>query len=306
MTLEAFVREWRSNVAGNLEASTVRAAESHLRAHIIPTLGALRLTEVNAKVMQAFVTSMSSRGLSRKTIENVLLTLSSILRTAKSWDYACGTFSLSDLTLPREGVRKEQRSFTAHEAGRIILAAKEPFSTLYAVVFILGLHIGEGLALRDSDLDFERKIIRVRQSIDSATRTVKACKSKASSADLPMPPQLEVRLRGHLASQHFRANDAGLLFVNKLGRPYSANKLREHHLHPLLEALGIPRGGFHAGRHGATSSMLDAGASPVVVQKQMRHSNPNITLEIYGHVVGDSQRRAVESHAERIEKYAVQ
>ncbi len=300
ITLEAFVREWRSNVAGNLEASTVRAAESHLRAHIVPQLGVLRLTEVNAKVVQAFVTSSATRGLSRKTVENILLTLSSLLRTARSWGYACGTFSLADLTLPRTGVKKEQRSFTVSEAGRIIAAAKEPFSTLWAVVFMLGLRIGEGLALRVSDLDFERKIIRVRQSVDSATRKIKACKSPASSADLPMPSQLETRLRNYLVKQ-FQENGAGLLFVNKIGRPYSANKLREHHLHPLLKTLGIPHGGFHAGRHGATSSMFDGGASPSVVQKQMRHSDARITLGIYGHVVGDAQRRAVESHAERVE-----
>ena len=287
-------------IAGNLEASTVRAAESHLRAHIIPILGALRLVEMNPKVIQAFVTSMATSGLSRKTVENVLLTLSSLLRTARAWGYACGTVSLADLTLPRAGVKKEQRSFTASEAGRIIAAAKEPFSTMWAVVFMLGLRIGEGIALRVCDLDFQHKIIRVRQSVDSATRKVKACKSQTSSADLPMPTQLETRLRNYL-TKHFRENDAGLLFVNKIGRPYSANKLREHHLHPLLKALGIPRGGFHAGRHGATSSMLDGGASPSVVQKQMRHSDARITLGIYGHVVGDAQRRAVESHAERVE-----
>jgi integrase len=300
LTLEAFVQEWRSTVAGNLEASTVRAAESHLRAHILPRLGALTLIEISPKVVQAFVTSIAMSGLSRKTIENILLTLSSLLRTARAWGYACGTFSLADLTLPRAGVKNEQRSFTVSEAGRIIAAAKEPFSTLWAVVFMLGLRIGEGLALRVCDLDFEHKIVRIRQSVDSATRKIKACKSQNSIADLPMPTQLETRLHNYL-EKHFQLNDAGLLFVNKRGRPYSANKLREHHLHPLLETLGIPRGGFHAGRHGATSSMLDGGASPSVVQKQMRHSDARITLGIYGHVVGDAQRRAVESHAERIE-----
>ena len=49
--------------------------------------------------------------------------------------------------------------------------------------------------------------------------------------------------------------------------------------------------------------MLDGGASPAVVQKQMRHSDPRITLGIYGHVVGDAQRRAVKDHVERIEKF---
>jgi integrase len=42
---------------------------------------------------------------------------------------------------------------------------------------VLGLRIGETLALRVSDLDFVRKIICVRQSVDAATRTVGSVRS---------------------------------------------------------------------------------------------------------------------------------
>lgn len=301
MKLADLAEEWRSQVASNLEASTVRAANSHLRAHIIPRLGALSLLDINTRTVQVFVTYLSSHGLSRKTVENILLTLSSLLRKATAWGCPCGSISFSDLTLPREGVRQEQRSFTSSEVGRIIGASEEPYATLWAIQFMLGLRISEGIALRVSDLDFERKIVRVRQSVDSVTRTIKACKSAASRSDLPMPAQLEKRLRKYLASGHFKPNNAGLLFVNRIGRPHSANKLRAKHLHPTLKKLGIPLGGFHAGRHGTTSSMLDAGANPIVVQKQMRHSHPSTTLGIYAHVVGNAQRRAVQSHAKRIE-----
>jgi integrase len=113
--------------------------------------------------MQSFVTSLALKGLSRKTVENILLTLSSLLRTARAWDYFTSAFSLSDLTLPRDGVKKEQRCFTAEETGRIISVAPEPFATIWALTAVLGLRVGEVLALRVSDLDFERKIIRVRQ-----------------------------------------------------------------------------------------------------------------------------------------------
>ncbi|MGB8591789.1 MAG: site-specific integrase, partial [Candidatus Acidiferrales bacterium] len=164
----------------------------------------------------------------------------------------------------------------------------------------LGLRVGEALALRVSDLDFEHKIIRVRQSVDGATRKIQACKSASSRADVPMPPQLEKRLRHYLLT---RVSESDLLFVNRRGRPFSANKLREKQLHPLLKKLGVPRGGFHAARHGATSELLEHGVAPTVVQKQMRHSDARITLGVYGHVVGDAQRRAIEDHAARIEKH---
>jgi hypothetical protein len=65
-----------------------------------------------------------------------------------------------------------------------------------------------------------------------------------------------------------------LLFINRRGRPFSANKLREKVLHPLLERLGIPRGGFHSMRHGATSAPLADGATPaslnIIVQIERR------------------------------------
>jgi integrase len=297
LTLAEFVEEWRRDVAVNLKGSTTRAAESHLRAHIIPKLGSLHLTEITTKTMQGFVAYIADGGRSRKTVENVLLTVSSLLRTARAWGYACGDFRFADLTLPREGVRKEPRCFTDEEVRRIIALAPEPLSTIAAVTAVLGLRIGETLALRKSDVDFAKRVIRIRQSVDAATRVPTGVKSKASNADLPMSKELETRLRAHLL-RHDRVSE--LLFVNQRGRPLSANKLRENQLHPLLVRLGIPRGGFHSMRHGAASSLLADGATPTVVQRQLRHSDARITLGIYGHVVGDEQRRIVQNRSARL------
>src|SRR6202022_4198690 len=165
VTLNQFVEEWRTNVAVNLKGGTTRAAESHLRAHILPKLGSLTLPEINTKTVQSFVAYLAT-GRSRKTVENVLLTLSSILRTAKAWDYACCSFSLTDITMPREGVRKEQRSFTDAEVGKILSAASEPFGTILAVTAVLGLRIGEVLAVRVKRMDLIRRVYRVRQRRD--------------------------------------------------------------------------------------------------------------------------------------------
>ena len=297
LTLAEFVEEWRTNVAVNLKGSTTRAAESHLRAHIIPKLGNYHLPEIATKIVQGFVAYLAGGGRSRKTAENVLLTLSSLLKTARSWGYACGDFRVADLTLPRDGVRSEPRSSTDDEVRKIIANASEPLSTIVAVTAVLGLRIGETLALRTHDVDFVKHVIRVRQSVDAATRTVCGVKSKASSADLPMSKELEARLQTHL-QEHDQKTE--LLFVNRRGRPFSANKLREKQLHPLLDRLSIPRGGFHSMRHGAASSLLAAGATPAVVQAQLRHSDARITLGIYGHVVGDAQRDAVQNRSTKL------
>jgi len=70
-----------------------------------------------------------------------------------------------------------------------------------------------------------------------------------------------VRLKTFLASKHYCQNSLGLLFANRRGRPFSANKLREKKLRPLLSSLGIPLAGFHAFRHGVATTLIDRGAS---------------------------------------------
>jgi integrase len=44
--------------------------------------------------------------------------------------------------------------------------------------------------------------------------------------------------------------------------------------------------------------LIGVGANPKVAQEQMRHSDARITLEIYGPVIGDAQREAVDKVGE--------
>ena len=43
---------------------------------------------------------------------------------------------------------------------------------------------------------------------------------------------------------------------------------------------------------------MDVSANPTVTKTQMRHSDARVTLGIYGHVIGDSQRDAVDKVGE--------
>ena len=56
--------------------------------------------------------------------------------------------------------------------------------------------------------------------------------------------------------------------------------------------------GLHAAFRDAHSALLlDSGATPKVVQRQLRHADARTTLEIYGHVAGNAEREAVEKVA---------
>jgi integrase len=286
-----------------LKPSTRKTAQSHLRRHIEPMLGECALPQLTTKRLQSFVTTLATTRMAngkertRKTIENILLTLSSIVSTARAWGYTIPKVSLSEVSLPQDTPR-QSRFFVLRDMQRIVRAADEPLSTICFLLSVTGMRVGEVLALRVQDLDFHRKLVKVRCSTYAGQ--IGTPKSKASIADLPMPPALESRLKRYLSSRHYRENDLGLLFANRRGRPYSANKLREKKLRPLLTRLGIPLAGFHAFRHAVASELIDSGAPITVVQAQLRHSDPRITLGLYGHVIPQSQRDALGSLAARL------
>jgi integrase len=174
---------------------------------------------------------------------------------------------------------------------------------MFAVLGMTGLRAGEMLGLKVSDLDFTRKVIHIRRSIDSRTRQEQTPKSRGSVSDVPMPGALEKRLLEFLRAG-YRENLNGYLFANRNGNPYSIGKVTEYGLWPALKKLKIERAGLHAFRHAAASELLEQGAPLTVVQRQLRHRDARTTLQKYGHVVGDAQRRAVETLAENIERHA--
>jgi integrase len=288
-TLADFAETWQEQVLCQLKPTSVRAAKSHLKNHILPMLGRFRLDEIGREQQQFFVTRLS-RELSRKTVLNVLGILSSMLSTAKKWGYVCIKVELGNIVLPAGEVKPEPRFFTPTQVTQILELAAEPFRTMFWIAAMTGVRAGELLGLKVEDLDFDRRLIFIRRSVNRGqTQTVK---SRASQKPLPMPGGLAQVLQEHLHRQP--KNAEGWLFVNSRSRPYSADKVVISKLWPILDALKIPRCGLHTFRHFHSSALLDAGASPQVAQAQLRHSDARITLEVYSHVIGDSQRDAVD------------
>lgn len=281
-------QSWVAEVLSHLKPSTKLAAEGHLRKHIIPQLGSLRLDELTAERQQQFVTRLSAT-VSRKTLLNVLGTLSSMLGKAEAWGYVTATVNRKQLTLPRS-MKARRRFFTADEICRIVEAAQEPLGTICFLAALTGLREGELFGLKVADLDFERKLIHVRRSVWRGK--IQSTKSESSVRELHMPEALEARLRQYLKT--WRPNTSDLLFPSRRGTPINPNHVVPRKFHPLLDKLGIERAGFHAFRHSHSSLLIELGAPVTVAQAQLGHSDLATTLNVYSHVIPQSQRDAVD------------
>lgn len=82
-TLAEFVERCRVDILAMEKHSSFKVAESHLRCHINPRLGSVKLEEISQETVQQFVSSLSKK-LARHTLLNVLGTLGSILKAATS------------------------------------------------------------------------------------------------------------------------------------------------------------------------------------------------------------------------------
>jgi integrase len=292
-TLREFVERWRADVLSQRKPSTIRASESHLRTHVLPQFGHRPLDEIGAEAVQAFVSKLS-REHSRKTVLNVLGSLSTILGTAKRWGYICELISVRNLVLPPRAEKKGGRYFSAGEARKIIAAAREPYATAFVIAAMTGVRPGELFALKVGDLDFERKLLFIRRSVWYGK--LQSPKSLSSIRALPIPDALLDRLRTYLKS--WKPNPEGLLFATRKGTPLGANNIVQRKLWPILDSLKIPRCGLHAFRHTHSSLLLEVGAPASVAQAQLGHSDARITLGVYSHVIGDSHRKNVDKVAQ--------
>jgi integrase len=290
VTVEQFAEVYERDVAPTFKPSAAKAVRSISRSYIIPTIGKYRLNEVTGQVPQLMVNAMQQRGLSRKTIKNAISQLSAMLKAARGWGYMATKLDWATLFLPVEDAEKEVRCFTPEEAQCLIDNAPEPWNVCFACMAYLGLRSGEALALTWVHMDFARAVLLVRQS--AWYGRILTVKSKTSRRDLPLPEALAAMLADYRT--RWRPNDLGLLFANRKGGPIGAQYVRRKVLHPIRERLGIPRGAFHAFRHGhATIMFSEGGANPKVVQDNMGHADIKTTMR-YTHAISNDRREAVE------------
>ena len=284
-TVAEFAERWRSEVLAKRKPATVRSANSHLNTHILPQLGKLRLDQLGPENQQIFVNHLT--GASRKTVRNILSTLSSMLKKAEKWNYSARQIELHELVLPEQNSYIAPH-FTRSQVEAIFALAQEPWRTFFILLALTGMRAGEALGLQWVDIDFDHQCIHIRRS--AWCGKVQSTKSKQSAAPITLPDRLAAFLRTYRGD--WKLNPEGFLFVTRNGRPPSSSKVVEYQLWPILDALNIPRCGLHAFRHSVASFIVDAGYSPEVAKQQLRHTNTRTTLN-YVHLRGGITEQAM-------------
>ena len=104
--------------------------------------------------------------------------------------------------------------------------------------------------------------------------------------------QLELRLQLGMGKPESEA----LVFCNHDGSPLSPNALSQAWIRAVQEA-GLPKRTFHSLRHSHASALIRAGLDVVRVSRQLGHSKPTVTLNVYAHEFEEADSGAADAIA---------
>ena len=238
-TFDNVASTYMKDIAPQLSISTVRQRTSHLQAHLLPRFGRQVLMALDVQTLQRSVTELSST-LSRKSILNVLGTITAILNYAKKCGIRVPEIPSGSLMIAGDRDGAEAVYFKRADVQRIIQLAREPYKSMFTLAAVTGLRAGELLGLTVSDIDFDRMMVCPRKQADDRTRELRELKTKKSRTPVPITADTAAVLRNYLQN-HWKENPQGLLFPNRLDRPRKRVHVVKFGLRPILKKLGIRR-----------------------------------------------------------------
>jgi integrase len=165
-------------------------------------------------------------------------------------------------------------------------ALPEQHKSMVLAAVLTGLRRGELFALRWGAVDFERKLISVRESVYEGQFNTP--KTRSSVRTIPMGEALKeilLRLRGKNA-----APDT-LVFASRKATPLRPENVLKRVIHPACERIGLPKVGWQDLRH-TRPTLLHASEPLRVAQAILGHSDMETTLG-YTHVLPGWQREAM-------------
>ncbi|MGW1136952.1 site-specific integrase [Streptomyces zhihengii] len=299
---------WLDNVVRTRRKRTTYAKyETHVRLYLVPMLGPKRLEALSVADVRRFLVQME-----KKTTAATAKESHRVLRTALT--AACReelvTRNVATLVEPPSVEAREMSPWSLDETLNFLAAARtDPLYAAFVLAIALGFRRGEVVGLRWENIDLDKREIRVRTQRQRVRGEVYEDdpKGRRRKQTLPLPAICVAPLRWQRlrqAAQRERAGvdwqETGYVFTTRTGQPIEPRNLYRSFTR-VADSAGIRVIRLHDARHGCATLLTAAGVAPRVVMEILGHSQIAVTMNVYTHVVQDTQREAV-SHMDRLLK----
>jgi integrase len=308
-TISSFSKEWLAAVKPTVAPNTYRRYEGVLRVNVLPSLGKIRLSRLQASHLQQLYSDCIESGLSPRTVHHIHTVTHTMLDKAARWDFV--QRNVASLVSPPKVPHREMITLSVEEVRALLTTARGTrLEAIWSVAIGTGLRAGELLALRWQDIDLKAASLNVtatltRQDGELVRTDPKTARSRRRVA-LSIPTvtalgthrtvQLEERVKAGPAWQ-----DGDFVFTNRLGGPIDQSNLLKREFRPLLQKAGVrPDATVRDLRHTAISLALSQGTAATDVSEMAGHSNVGVTLSVYAHALPGAPKRATDAIAAAI------
>jgi integrase len=294
-----FFDRWLAKRKPYLELGTWHDYEIHGRLRIKPFFGNARVADVDQDLIERWVVDLSDAELSAKTINNAFGVLVTCLNHAVERGAITGNPALRVTRLPDE--HREMDYLRLDEIPRYLEACADYYRPLAEVLIATGLRISEAVALRWSDVDFERQIILVQRSRKKGgLGSTKGDRSRQVSIG-PRLVEVLMDLRARVSEAATADSTHNLVFRGPRGGELNRSDVsRDLHKEALHDAGLRTSLRLHDLRHTAAATWLQCDLPLIYVQRQLGHATIQTTERQYGHLERDWLAGATASVEERV------
>ncbi|MGJ3196962.1 tyrosine-type recombinase/integrase [Peribacillus frigoritolerans] len=301
LSLELFMDEWFIERKIHLQASTYETHHIYFRTVIKPRLGHFKLQKISPMIVQNLINELVQAGhYSEYTIHLIFRILSSAMKKATAIKLIRDNPTIG-ITLPKIN-RKEINVWSGEKINHFIAASKQTKRltrcfTGFLIGFFCGCREGEILGLRFKDIDFDNRVLYIRQTLTQKAEIKSGAKNRSSIRSISIPENLIPELIKHremimgeklLLGDKYHDHD--LVICTQNGKPIIPRNFRKE-FYNLTEKVGLPKTKFHsATRHSHATLLIQQNVNVKLISERLGHAKIGTTLDIYSHVTSNMQK----------------
>ena len=297
--ISEWLDEWLELYLPNIEETTRIGYKTKINNYIKPALGDIYLQALRPQHVQKMVNDMIARGLSPKNIRDTYNNINAAMKKAVILRMIpfnpCEGVELPKLKRYRAKVYDIEM---IHHLLDVASGTDMYLPILLCVT--VGLRRGELLALRWDNIDLKNGILQVRSNMVRGEKdfVIKSPKTEAGIRDIRLGDEVIAVLRKERSRylNDLFVQGTGFQNLNFVIRQTDGSPIRPDSMSQkwrrFLEDNRLPSIRFHDLRHSNATALIQAGVNPRVVQQRLGHSDVNITLNTYTHVLPEMDMEA--------------
>ena len=278
--------------------NTIRNYRDRYKINIDPVIGKMRLKDVKPFHCQQVMNRMAEDGYTTTTIYQARIALFNLLDYAVQNDVIIKNPCNKTVKANIGKAATKREALTIEQQRKFLKGIKgNAYENQYSFLLQTGLRTGELVGLRWSDIDFEKKVLHVNQTMEYRYSVgewrVGPPKSQSGYRSVPLTDEaIEILRRQKMKNAMIKVipiewRDS--IFLSRKGSPVK-NSTYDTMLRKLCEKNGLPNFSMHVLRHTFATRCIEAGMKPKTLQTILGHSNISITMNRYVHTTEEEKR----------------